>query len=135
MEDTMSPCQSTDMHFTFVILFYTLNEHNKFKGHATLDSNARPLALGINHSTTRPTTNTSTHVLCSTWTSCTTRASHNYHGQFNFKQYYIKVPIVYLSATFPISPPSASTSCTSWDFAGPPTAGLQGCIQFYLVQK
>eukprot|EP00982_Pelagococcus_subviridis_P011966 31134-Pelagococcus_subviridis.AAC.4 len=27
----------------------------------------------------------------------------------------------------PISPPRASTSCTSWDFAGPPTAGLHGC--------
>lgn len=29
----------------------------------------------------------------------------------------------------PISPPSASTSCTSCDLAGPPTAGLHGCRQ------
>lgn len=34
--------------------------------------------------------------------------------------------ITYLSATLPISPPSASTSCTNWDLAGPPTAGLHG---------
>lgn len=34
----------------------------------------------------------------------------------------------YLSAIFPITPPSASTSCTNCDFAGPPTAGLHGWI-------
>ena len=31
------------------------------------------------------------------------------------------------SASRPITPPRASTSCTSWLLAGPPTAGLQGC--------
>ena len=31
------------------------------------------------------------------------------------------------SAKRPITPPRASTSCTSWLLAGPPTAGLQGC--------
>ena len=31
------------------------------------------------------------------------------------------------SARRPITPPRASTSCTNWLLAGPPTAGLQGC--------
>ena len=39
-----------------------------------------------------------------------------------------KIMLIYLSATFPISPPRASTSCTSCDLAGPP-AGLQGCVK------
>lgn len=42
--------------------------------------------------------------------------------------------IFYLSAIFPISPPRASTSCTSCDLAGPPTAGLQGCIELFSVR-
>ena len=31
------------------------------------------------------------------------------------------------SANWPIIPPSASISCTSWLLAGPPIAGLHGC--------
>ena len=31
------------------------------------------------------------------------------------------------SVTSPITPPNASISLTNVDFAGPPTAGLQGC--------
>lgn len=53
---------------------------------------------------------------------------HQMHPRLTIKFVSTKKISTNLSAILPISPPRASTSCTNCDFAGPPTAGLHGCV-------